>query len=57
VGVVKAWMEDHFYDFAEPEVQQALTNFFESMLLTMENSAKQLRKVFEKSKERNMVCF
>jgi son of sevenless-like protein len=55
VGVIKAWMEDHFYDFNEPEVQQALTSFFDSMVLTMENSAKQLRRVFEKAKERNMV--
>ena len=57
VGVIKAWMEDHFYDFNEPEVQQALTSFFDSMILTMENSAKQLRRVFEKAKERNMVRY
>jgi isopropylmalate/homocitrate/citramalate synthase len=55
VGVVKAWLEDHFYDFSEPEVQQALTSFIESMTLTMESSAKQLRRVFEKAQQRNQV--
>mmetsp|Transcript_16038 Transcript_16038/g.22271 ORF Transcript_16038/g.22271 Transcript_16038/m.22271 type:complete len:457 (+) Transcript_16038:73-1443(+) len=53
VGVVKAWMEDHFYDFNEPEVQDALTSFIDEMADTMENSAKQLRRVFERAKERN----
>uniref|UniRef100_A0A7S4PFG4 Ras-GEF domain-containing protein n=1 Tax=Paramoeba aestuarina TaxID=180227 RepID=A0A7S4PFG4_9EUKA len=47
IGVVKAWMEEHFYDFGEPEVQDALINFFKEVVLTM-SSAGALHKKFEK---------
>ena len=47
IGVVKAWMEEHFYDFSEQEVQDALINFFKEVVLTM-SSAGALHKKFEK---------
>ena len=56
VGVLKAWMEDHFFDFAEPELQKDLSNFLESMQLTMQGSAKQLTRVFERGQERWVRC-
>ena len=47
MGVIKAWMEEHFYDFDEPEVQDALRNFFKEAVVTM-SSAGTLMKKFEK---------
>ena len=48
-------MEDHFYDFNEPEVQNALTSFFAEMNETKENSAKNLQGLFHRLKKKNMV--
>ena len=49
-------MEDHFYDFDEPEVQNALQTFFEEMNATKENSAKNLQGLFNRLKKKSMVC-
>eukprot|EP00009_Paramoeba_aestuarina_P008825 CAMPEP_0201521960 /NCGR_PEP_ID=MMETSP0161_2-20130828/16376_1 /ASSEMBLY_ACC=CAM_ASM_000251 /TAXON_ID=180227 /ORGANISM="Neoparamoeba aestuarina, Strain SoJaBio B1-5/56/2" /LENGTH=495 /DNA_ID=CAMNT_0047920701 /DNA_START=112 /DNA_END=1599 /DNA_ORIENTATION=+ len=54
IGGIKAWMEDHFYDFNEPEVQNALTNFFSEMNEAKENSAKNLQLLFNRLKKKNM---
>ena len=56
MGVIKAWMEDHFYDFEEPEVQTALENFFAEMNATKENSANNLIALFNRLKKKNLVC-
>eukprot|EP00008_Paramoeba_atlantica_P002026 CAMPEP_0201502282 /NCGR_PEP_ID=MMETSP0151_2-20130828/84050_1 /ASSEMBLY_ACC=CAM_ASM_000257 /TAXON_ID=200890 /ORGANISM="Paramoeba atlantica, Strain 621/1 / CCAP 1560/9" /LENGTH=875 /DNA_ID=CAMNT_0047895863 /DNA_START=103 /DNA_END=2730 /DNA_ORIENTATION=- len=49
IGVLKAWVENFFFDFQQDEsLQKQYDNFLSDMNLTMKTSSTQLQKVFQK---------